>query len=131
MKKLSYLLFVFVFTAIVSCGSLKSKDNSPTNTEQVSEANKDLLSLFNQIIRLRGISGASGVPLFISTSNSVLGTHEPLYVLDGNVIGSSFASIRDVVNPMDVEKIKSVKGADASFYGARASNGVIEITTKQ
>lgn len=110
---------------------MKLKDNTPVNTEQVTEANKNLLTLFNQIIRLRGVSGATGVPLIISTSNTVLGSFEPLYVLDGTIIGSSFASIRDVVNPMDVKKIKIAKGADASFYGARASNGVIEITTKQ
>ena len=130
MKKLSYLLYIFVLTAIVSCGSLKSKDNTATNTEQVSEANKDLLPLFNQIIRLRGISGATGVPLFISNANTVSGTAEPLYVIDGNIIGSSFSSVIDVVNPMDVKKIKPIKGADASFYGSRGSNGVIVITTK-
>jgi TonB-dependent SusC/RagA subfamily outer membrane receptor len=130
MKKLTYILCVIVLTAMVSCGGLKSKDNTATNTAQVSEANKDLLPLFNQIIRLRGMSGATGVPLFISSNNSVLGTAEPLYVLDGNVIGNSFASIRDVVNPMDVKKIKPVKGADATFYGARGSNGVIVITTE-
>ncbi len=130
MKKLSYLLYVLILTAIISCGSLKSKDNTAANTEQVSEANKDLLPLFNQIIRLRGISGATGVPLFISTTNSVLGTAEPLYVLDGNIIGSSFASIKDIVNPMDVKKIKPIKGADASYYGSRGSNGVLVITTK-
>lgn len=130
MKKWRLLLFIVISIALISCGSLKSKDNTATNTEQVSEANKDLLPLFNQIIRLRGISGATGVPLFISSTNTVSGTAEPLYVLDGNIIGSSFASIRDVVNPMDVKKIKTIKGADASFYGARGSNGVIVITTQ-
>ena len=130
MKKLRYLLCFSMFMLTVSCGSLKSKDNVATNTEYVSEANKDLLPLFNQIIRHRGISGATGVPLFISSSNSVLGNFEPLYILDGNVIGSSFTSIRDVVNPVDIKNIKTIKGADATFYGTRGSNGVIVITTK-
>lgn len=130
MKKLSYLSYVLILTAIVSCGSLKSKDNTAANTEQVSEANKDLLPLFNQIIRLRGISGASGVPLFISNNNSVIGSSEPLYVINGSIIGNSFASIVDVVNPMDVKSIKPIKGPDASFYGSRGSNGVLVITTK-
>ena len=122
--------YLFILMTILSCRSLKSKDNTAANTEQVSEVNKDLLPLFNQIIRIRGISGATGVPLFISNNNSVLGSSEPLYVLDGNIIGSSFASIVNVVNPMDVKSIKPLKGSDASFYGSRGANGVLIITTK-
>ena len=76
------------------------------------------------------MSGARGVPMCISPDNSLLGVAEPLYVLDGNNIGNSFATITDVVNPVDVKKIKTMKGADASFYRSRGSNGIVVITTK-
>ncbi|WP_461444493.1 hypothetical protein [Maribacter sp.] len=51
-------------------------------------------------------------------------------MVDGNLIGNSFASVDQVVNAVDVKKIKPIKGPDASFYGSRGSNGVIVITTK-
>jgi TonB-dependent SusC/RagA subfamily outer membrane receptor len=34
------------------------------------------------------------------------------------------------LSPNDVQSIKALKGADATIYGVRGSNGVIEIKTK-
>jgi TonB-dependent SusC/RagA subfamily outer membrane receptor len=51
----------------------------------------------------------------------------PLVVVDGIVMNGSMNDI----NPQDIESIEVVKGAAASStYGARAQNGVIQITTK-
>jgi TonB-linked SusC/RagA family outer membrane protein len=51
----------------------------------------------------------------------------PLIVVDGIVMNGSMNDI----NPQDIESIEVVKGAAASStYGARAQNGVIQITTK-
>src|SRR4029453_15077684 len=51
----------------------------------------------------------------------------PLVVVDGVVINGGMQDI----NPQDIESIEVVKGAAASStYGARAQNGVIQITTK-
>jgi TonB-dependent SusC/RagA subfamily outer membrane receptor len=53
---------------------------------------------------------------------------EPLYILDGVVLG---ASIQDI-NPADIESVEIVKGAAAStLYGSRAAAGVISITTRR
>ena len=52
---------------------------------------------------------------------------QPLYIVDGVIISGGLPSI----NPQDIENIEVVKGAaGASLYGARAANGVINITTK-
>ena len=59
--------------------------------------------------------------------SSVNGSNDPLYVLDGVIFQGSIADI----NPSDVESISVLKDAtSAALYGARASNGVIVITTK-
>ena len=51
----------------------------------------------------------------------------PLIVVDGIVMNGGMNDI----NPQDIESIEVVKGAAASStYGARAQNGVIQITTK-
>ena len=53
-------------------------------------------------------------------------SQEPLYVIDGTVVGASLIDM----DALDIESIEVVKGAAAaSLYGARAGNGVIQITT--
>jgi TonB-linked SusC/RagA family outer membrane protein len=52
---------------------------------------------------------------------------DPLYIVDGVIINGNLADL----NPSDIENVEVVKGAaGASLYGARAGNGVINITTK-
>jgi TonB-linked SusC/RagA family outer membrane protein len=52
---------------------------------------------------------------------------QPLYIVDGVIVNGSLPDI----NPNDIENVEVVKGAAASsLYGARAGNGVIQITTR-
>lgn len=58
---------------------------------------------------------------------SLLGTLEPLYVVDGIPYQSNPNIAPDQIESLDILK----DGAAASVYGTRASNGVILITTKK
>lgn len=65
------------------------------------------------VVRIRGFASA--------------GNNNPLYIIDG--IQTSDPS---KLNPNDIESMQILKDAtSASIYGARASNGVVIITTKQ
>lgn len=79
-------------------------------------------------VEIKQTSGApgSGTTIHIRGVNSVYGSVEPLYVVDG------FPASKDVfINPSDVESIEVLKdAASAAIYGSRASGGVILITTK-
>lgn len=66
-------------------------------------------------VRLRGTS--------IASANAGLG---PLFVVDGTVTSSI-----DFINPMDVKSLRALRDESASFYGARAANGVILIVLKK
>lgn len=56
-----------------------------------------------------------------------LGGNQPLYIVDGQPVGST-----DFLNPDDIESTTVLKdAASASIYGARAANGVIVYTTKK
>ena len=80
-------------------------------------------------VRIRGIS-------------SISGSSQPLYIIDGIPVttgdfaqigyeGQGTNSLSDL-NPNDIESISVLKdAAAASIYGARASNGVVVITTKR
>jgi TonB-linked SusC/RagA family outer membrane protein len=75
----------------------------------------------------------SGVDVLLRGATSIIdngrqGINEPLYVVDGVILGESTVDI----DAMDIENIEVVKGAAAaSLYGSRASAGVIQITTSR
>jgi len=96
----------------------------------------------------------SAVSVRIRGVNSITGSSEPLYIIDGvpvsgdsNNIGTSGRSIADnglgegtgsngvsplaSINPDDIKSIDILKDASATaIYGSRGSNGVVIITTK-
>ncbi len=86
--------------------------------------------------------GSASVILRGPTSINASGRGQgPLIIVDGVILGGGSAgaggnmmgggsSLPDI-NPSDIESIEVVKGAAASsLYGARAGNGVIQITTR-
>jgi len=54
--------------------------------------------------------------------------NDPLYVIDG--VQTTDAYVLNSINPNDIQSISVLKDGAAAIYGARASNGVILITTK-
>ncbi len=71
----------------------------------------------------------SAATVTIRGKGSVLGSTDPLYILDGvQITSSDFQSI----NPSDIETYNVLKDATGtSQYGSRGANGVIVITTKR
>ena len=79
-----------------------------------------------QIIESSGSPG-SGISVRIRGVNSISASNDPLYIIDGVQ-----AINTEGLNPGDIESITVLKDASAtSIYGARASNGVVLITTKR
>ena len=69
----------------------------------------------------------------IRGSHTMIGSDEPLYVLDGIPFSPEQAdAMLASLNPRDVARIDVLKDAGAtSLYGTRGSSGVIVITTKR
>jgi len=85
---------------------------------------------------------AGGISIQLRGNGSVLGSSEPLYIIDGVFINNSSNSLVNLggstqnrlvdINPDDIERIEVLNGAAAAaIYGSRASNGVIQIFTKR
>jgi TonB-dependent SusC/RagA subfamily outer membrane receptor len=67
----------------------------------------------------------------IRGNSSISGNMEPLYVIDGMSIQPSAGGALKGINPHDIDSIEVLKdAASLTFYGVRAANGVILITTK-
>ncbi|WP_315815553.1 TonB-dependent receptor plug domain-containing protein [Paraflavitalea speifideaquila] len=89
-------------------------------------------------LEMRQNSGIPGgnISIRIRGTNSINGTSEPLYVIDGIQISATStintANPLSQINPSDIESVEILKDAAATaIYGARAANGVVLITTKR
>ena len=91
-----------------------------------------------QITQING-KVESGVKMRIRGVSSISSSQEPLYVIDGLPLindneSNSAAPINPLIsiNPDDIESVQILKDASsAAIYGARGTNGVVLITTKQ
>ena len=66
-----------------------------------------------------------GTRILIRENFSLMGSNEPLFVVEGTPVNSI-----DGILPQMVHSIEVVKGSEASIYGMRGSNGVIIITLR-
>ena len=72
-----------------------------------------------------GAPGA-GYKIRIRGANSITGNNNPLYVVDGLVVGNI-----NNINASDISSMEVLKDASATaIYGNRGANGVVLITTK-
>ncbi|MDN3587134.1 TonB-dependent receptor [Pedobacter aquatilis] len=120
-----------------SVASVKAKDleNLPVTTfEQALQGKASGVLISAQNGKL-----GQGITVRVRGAASVTAGSEPLYVVDGIPITSGdfsgttapTSALADI-NTNDIESIEVLKDASASaIYGARASNGVVLITTKQ
>lgn len=110
-------------------------------------------SLAGQVAGVQVTNGASGVGsssrIVIRGENSLSGSNQPLFVVDGVPISNELISsdlfndggnIQEVdfgngaadLNPDDIASMTILKGPGAAaLYGTRAANGVVLITTKR
>ncbi len=133
MKRHSPLLFI-LFLMLLGCGSAKTTSDSDSTTplnETLQDKNRVGITLLNRIRQVPGITVRGGLPIFNKTNNSLSaeGSSEPLYVLNGYIVGNSFRDVNELVDNVNVKKIEALTGSDASVYGSRGSNGVLLITT--
>jgi TonB-dependent SusC/RagA subfamily outer membrane receptor len=75
---------------------------------------------------------ANGVAVRIRGFTSILGSNEPLYVIDGVEIQPGPGGALTGINPHDIASIEVVKDpVGEAMYGVRGANGVIIIKTKR
>ncbi|NKI30918.1 TonB-dependent receptor [Croceivirga thetidis] len=131
MNKTLCLLLLVALSLGTSCTS--SKSSTAATAEEIEEKNQGHIPLLTRIRRLPGVVLQNGVPTIAKNTNTVstFGSGEPLYILDGQLIGNSFNRINDLVDNFNVKSVKVLKGSAASSYGAQAASGVIAIETYQ
>lgn len=134
MKTVLFCLLAFTCLVAPSCRST----SAPTSAKAVANEMKKHDAPATSIAELIGrkpnvtVSGSgSNVSVQIRGRRSINSTNEPLYVVDGNVLGSDYSRVANL-NPGDVARIDIISDpATLSSYGSRGANGVIDIILKR
>jgi len=85
---------------------------------------------------------AGGVTIRLRGTSTVIGSADPLYIVDGVIVSNDSPQLIDLggyrqnrlvdLNPSDIDRIEVIKGAAAAaIYGSRANNGVVQIFTRR
>ena len=122
----------------VGYGTMKKSDLTGS-VSNVDNAALEAVPTYNPVKALKGrasgveIKQNSGNPssrieVRIRGANSMIGSNDPLYVVDGVPLLGGI----DYLSPTDIKTMDILKDASSTaIYGARGANGVIIITTKQ
>lgn len=135
---------------VVGYGTMKKTDQSSAQVSISSaDINKTINTTMDQALQGRAAGvyvtqntgqPGGGVSVVIRGVNTLSGTNEPLYVIDGvqmqpaTVSYGNTSSVNPLagINPSDIESIEVLQGPSATaVYGSRATNGVVLVTTKR
>lgn len=135
---------------VIGYGQMKRSDLTGAVTSVSSDAiTKSVAASIDQVLQGRAagvqVQQNSGMPgastsIRIRGINSLSASNEPIYVIDGVIIdggaqngaNNTNSNALASINPADIVSMDILKDASATaIYGARASNGVIIITTKR
>lgn len=109
--------------------SLAQNANQSNIKVEPNKNNPSNLSLSQMIQRLPGVKMQGGGAVISGAGGSFMSDTRALFVVDGRSIGKDFAVVDSFVDPKKVVTVSVLKGADATIYGSRGSNGVILIRT--
>ena len=131
MKNKMYLIALFCFLGLYSCGSSSSVSGANPR-----EKSYDQYSNLAQALRsVAGVtvSGNDSNPNIILRGGGGGGVAEvqPLFVIDNVVIGNNYAQANSVITPSNIKSIRVLNGmAATNRFGQEGRGGVILITSK-
>jgi TonB-dependent SusC/RagA subfamily outer membrane receptor len=137
------MLFAFVVLAAPACqrGDPPADAPAPDRAAAVAEAEElhaapvrraeELFEgRFPGVRVLRTPDG--GIAVRVRGATSIMGSNEPLYVIDGLPVTPGRGGGLTGINPADIHRIEVLRdAASTAFYGVRGANGVVLITTKR
>lgn len=133
MKKIILLSVLFLSLLFAGCGSVSNQVDDGRPEGSISDDNDYYTSLADYLRQVPGVNvQGSGESAYVTIRgiSSFNSGNTPLYVVDGQAVGSSYTQANSIVDPRSIDYVRVLKGPDASIYGVRGANGVIEIVTK-
>lgn len=138
---MKYLFCCFILLPLFSVSACSPSKNVTRSAADPSEKPEGVIhddsdtfrSLADYLQRVPGVNvmGSEGNQMVtIRGINSFSSGIEPLFVINGQVVGSSYNQANNMINVRDIDYVRVLKGPDAAVYGVRGGNGVVLIVTK-
>jgi len=130
-------LLVMALVVALGCTSTGSTRNEkfadrPNNTvTDENDVARDLAYYLRQVPGVIVNGNGNNATVKIRGAVSINAGTNPLYVIDGQAVGTDYAQVNGMINVKDIDYVRVLKGTDAALYGVRGGNGVIEIITKK
>lgn len=120
------------FATLGGCASLQNPEPAD-NSDSIRSSGQGMEELFAG--RFPGVEvlrvPSGGISIRIRGGNTLLGSTEPLYIIDGARVQSGPGGLL-FLDPGDISKIEVLKDiGSTSIYGSEGANGVILITTRR
>ena len=137
MKPILFILAISLSVMSIGCSSVSStvtgnKSGKPEGS--ISDDRDYFTSLADYLHQVPGVNiSGSGVVTIrgINSFDTRYSPISPLFVIDGNAVGYSYNTANNMLDPQYIDYVKVLKGPDATIYGVRGGNGVVEIVTKK
>jgi len=101
--------------------------SNPNYSLKVDESNYHYSNVFQFLVgRVPGVQ-VIGDNVTIRGISSIMGSNEPLYLIDGMPVDKEFVS---VLSMSEIDKVEVLRGTEAAIFGMRGGNGVISILTR-
>lgn len=128
--------------ALLGCASSKSTGEQDARAEEpryegntTVKVDNPSITLADYLRRIPGIQvqgNGPGARILVRGTETLIGTNDPLFVINGVKVGRDFSRVNSLVSMAEVREIEVLKGIDASaYYGVDGGNGVIIIHTKE
>lgn len=112
-------------------GAVSSVSAEVLSEKPVTNINEALQGRVAGVFISSGARPSDDSQIKIRGINTINGSTDPIYVVDGMVMDNGYSGF-NAVNLNDVSSIEVLKDASATaLYGSRGSNGVVLITTKK
>jgi len=123
---LSSLLFTCYSSQAVS-----GEGNKPSVSEPSIENALDLTEYIRRLGEAQITGDGSSAIINIRGVTTINSDPNPLFVLNGNIVGRDYTQVYQMVDIQQVSSVKILKNAgDIGLYGVQGANGVVEINLR-
>lgn len=129
---LTIIFSLFLFLFLSSCATTERTSDADKIDELLIE-NPDL-TLKDYLRRLSGVNvteRGGEVRVMLRGASSLTGDNQPLFVVDGTQVGTTYDAVENAVDVKDIQSINVMRSSEAmTTFGMRAANGAIIIHTR-
>ncbi|MDH3244379.1 MAG: Plug domain-containing protein [Saprospiraceae bacterium] len=127
LDRISFMVLLAMLTA--ACSSTK---NTTAPQAGASRAPLDLTDMLRSLGGIQVYGDGASAEITIRGHESLQGSNEPLFLLNGTPIVGGYSSIYPTVDPENIERIDVIRGGPKSaLFGSRGANGIIDIILKE